>query len=332
MPAASAAPGAWPGVRLHVITGKGGTGKTTMAAAVALALAAGGRRVLLVEVEGRQGISQVFDSAPLPYAERRIAVARGGGDVSALAVDAEAALLEYLHMFYRLGRAGWALEKVGFINFATTIAPGLRDVLLTGKVYEAVGERRAGRVHYDAVVLDAPPSGRVVRFLNVNDEVAGLARMGPIRHQAESIMGLLRSSRTAVHLVTLLEEMPTQETVDVVSELSRVGLPVGGVMVNMVRRRTLTADELAQADRRDLPRANIAAGLAAVGLPSSAGIVRALIDEADDAADRTALEATERAMLTTLERPTYELPWLPEGVDLGGLHELAAALTAQGFR
>src|SRR4051794_16984280 len=149
----------WDGVRLHVVTGKGGTGKTTVAAALALALAAGGRKVLVVEVEGRQGIAQLFDCPPLPYEERKVAVASGGGDVFALAVDAEEALIEYLEMFYNLKRAGRALRRFGAIDFATTIAPGMRDVLLTGKVSEAVKRRdKVGRPIYDAVVLDAPPT------------------------------------------------------------------------------------------------------------------------------------------------------------------------------
>jgi anion-transporting ArsA/GET3 family ATPase len=133
----------WPdslaGARLHVVTGKGGTGKTTLAAALALALAAGGGRTLLVEVEGRQGIAQLFDTPPLPYAEQRIAVAPDGGEVRGLAVDAEEALLEYLEMFYNLGLAGRTLRRMGAVEFATTLAPGLRDVLLSGKVKECVG-------------------------------------------------------------------------------------------------------------------------------------------------------------------------------------------------
>ena len=128
----------WPEVTLHVVSGKGGTGKTTIAAALAIALAKGGHRTLLMEVEGRQGIAQLFDTPPLPYEERKIAVAAGGGEVWALAVDTEDALLDYLEMFYKLRRAGSALSKMGAVDFATTIAPGLRDVLLTGKACEVV--------------------------------------------------------------------------------------------------------------------------------------------------------------------------------------------------
>ena len=186
-------------MRLHVVSGKGGTGKTTVAAALALALARGGKKVLLLEVEGRQGIAQLFDTAPLPYQETKIAVADDGGVVYALPVDAEAALLEYLEMFYGIKRGGYALRKLGAIDFATTIAPGLRDVLLTGKASEAVkrGEK-VGRLAYDAVVLDAPPTGRITRFLNVNTEIAGLAKVGPMAAHNSRPYGPARRSSPEV--------------------------------------------------------------------------------------------------------------------------------------
>ncbi len=137
-----------------------------------------------------------------------------------LSIDAEDALLEYLDTFYHLGLAGKALDRFGAVDFATSIAPGLRDVLLTGKVYEAVRRGLKGRPNaYDAVVLDAPPTGRIAQFLNVHEAVSGLARMGPIRSQADSIMRVLRSATTIVHFVTLLEDMPVTETEEAVAAL-----------------------------------------------------------------------------------------------------------------
>ncbi len=327
-----ASPGSdWEGVRLHVVTGKGGTGKTTVAAALALALARDGRRTLLVEVENRQGIAQLFDVPPLPYAERKVALGPGGGDVLALAIDPEDALLEYLEIFYKLGRAGKGLRRIGAIDFATTIAPGMRDVLLTGKVYEAVRRKAGGRPVYDAVVLDAPPTGRIVRFLGVNAEVAGLAKVGPIRGQADSIMALLTSPQTAVHLVTLLEEMPVQETADAVAELAAARIPVGGVVVNAVRTPLLKVAELTAARRGQLPREEVTAGLAAAGVTVRDGAVEGLLVEASEHAERVALEKSQRRTLKALGRPTYELPLLADGVDLGGLYRLADRLCAQGM-
>ncbi|MFY1596935.1 ArsA-related P-loop ATPase [Micromonospora sp. WMMD737] len=307
----------WP-ARLHVVTGKGGTGKTSVAAALALGLAAGGRRTLLVEVEGRQGIAQLFGTDPLPYEERHLTDAPGGGEVRALAVDAEEALLEYLDMFYKLGAAGRALRKLGAIDFATTIAPGLRDVLLTGKVKEATTRTAGQRRAYDAVVLDAPPTGRIGRFLNVTAETARLAKVGPIKTQSEGVAALLRSPITAVHVVTLLEEMPVQETVDAIAELTQLGFPVGRVIVNGARPplpagRVVAASELER-------------GLRAAGLPTDRDTVAGLVAEARDQAIRRELEDSLRADLVELGLPMTELPLLPDGVDRAGLDQLAATL------
>ena len=313
--------------RLHVVSGKGGTGKTTVAAALALHLASGGDRVLLIEVEGRQGIAQLFDVPPLPYEERKVAIARGGGDVFALAVDPEQALYEYLDLYYRLGRAGKALQRFGVVEFATTVAPGVRDVLLTGKAYEAVRRREGERFAYDAVVLDAPPTGRIGRFLNVNTEVAGLAKVGPIRRQADAIMRLLHSPRTQVHIVTLLEEMPVQETADAVAELGDLHIPVGRLVVNQTRRSALEEDQLTAARARTLDPGEIKAGLQAAGLGSHNELVDALAQEANDHAHRVVLEERERQELFKLGLPMIELPWLADGIDLAGLYELADVLS-----
>jgi anion-transporting ArsA/GET3 family ATPase len=327
-------------VRLHVVSGKGGTGKTTVAAALALALASGGRRVLLAEVEGRQGVAQLFDTPPLPYEERKVAVARGGGDVYALAIDPEQALLDYLHMFYRLSPNGIparTLRRMGAIDFATTIAPGLRDVLLTGKVKEAAVRTTAGRRGepqghaYDAVVLDAPPTGRIARFLNISSEIGGLAKVGPLKTQSDGVMAVFRSPLTAVHLVTLLEEMPVQETIDGVAELEAIGLPVGGVVVNAVRAPVLPPAELAAARAGALDGARIGAMLAKTGLEVEPPVVDALLAEVLEHAERVELEERGRDALAHLSKPTYELPLMADAVALDSLYEMAEALCAQGM-
>jgi len=324
----------WPGVALHVVSGKGGTGKTTVAAALAMALARDGGRTLLMEVEGRQGIAQVFDVPPLPYEERQVAVAPGGGEVWALAVDPEDALLDYLEIFYNLRRAGSALRRMGAVDFATTIAPGLRDVLLTGKACEVV--RRSEKQEpnaYDAVVLDAPPTGRIARFLNVNSEVSGLAKVGPIRNHADLVMSVIASPRTAVHLVTLLEEMPIQETIDAIDELRAASLPVGGVIVNMTRPPLLTDEEMAMATAGSLPVQQIEESLVEAGVTNEvSAIAQTLIREGLDHSRRVQLEERELERLNDLDLPVLQLPYLAGGIDLSSLYELAGALSEQGAR
>jgi anion-transporting ArsA/GET3 family ATPase len=326
----------WDGVRLHVVTGKGGTGKTTVAGALALALAADGRKVLLMEVEGRQGIAQLFDVPPLPYAERRIAVglgseAREGGDVFALVADPEAALIEYLEMFYGLRYAGTALAKFGVMDFATTIAPGLRDVLLTGKAAEAVRRKddKRGRV-YDAVVMDAPPTGRIGRFLNVTSEVSDLARVGPIRGHADTVQKVIRSPETVVHFVTVLEEMPVQETLDGIAELRSLGgIRPGGIIVNMARPLALPPDQVQAAADGNLDQAQLALGLKLAGLDDSSGLAGPLAAELSAQAKTVLGQEEQQARLDTAGQPCYQLPWISDGIRLAGLYRLASALRQQ---
>ena len=232
-------------------------------------------------------------------------------------------------MFYKLGRAGRVLRAVRRDRLRDDDRPGRARRAahrqgLRGRRRAPAGTAHATSPAYDAVVLDAPPTGRIAPFLNVNAEVAGLAKVGPIRNQADSIIRLLRSPQTAVHLVTLLEEMPVQETLDARRpSCAPLGLPVGRVVVNKVRDPLLRPRELTAAAAKGAigPAPRSRAGLAAAGLRgdrrrSSTGCsprrrARAPGRAGDRASARTLDDA--RAGRCTSCRS------LADGVDLGGL-------------
>ena len=217
--------------RLVLVTGKGGVGKSTVAAALALTGARSGYRTALVEVEGRQTFSKLFSTAAWDFTEREFRPGLYG-----LSVDPEASLTEYLAMFYGAKRLSRFVVGSTAVEFATTAAPGIKDVLLIGKVKEL--ERRRdpdGRLHYDLVVVDAPPTGRIVNFLRAPDAATELVNVGPIRSQAQSLVDLLLDpQRTQVVLTTLLEEMPVTETLQSISALRELGVALGPVVANRV--------------------------------------------------------------------------------------------------
>lgn len=330
--------------QLHFVSGKGGTGKTTVSAALALAIAAGGKRVLLVEVEERQGIARIFDRENLPYEEVKIAAVPDGGEVYALAIETEAAMLEYLDMFYRLGALGKAMRAAGAIDFATSIAPGLKDVILTGKVKEtATRNPRNGEFVYDAIVIDSPPTGRIHRFLDVTEAMSGIAGGGPIYNQAQSVSTLLHSPRTVVHLVTLLESLPVQETLDALEDIKSIGMAVGNVIINRASPRFVDPADLGRFAEEGPDPTQLAQGLAKAGIVSAdddgaqaefsdsdKDLVQGLIVEAMEHARVAQGQLAAAAGLAESPYDTLVLPHVTGGVDVGTLFELAQQLTAQG--
>jgi anion-transporting ArsA/GET3 family ATPase len=256
----------------------------------------------------------------MAYREQRLTMVGAGGQVFGLAIDPEEAMLEYLEMFYGLKRAGKGLKRLGAVDFVTTLAPGLRDVLLTGKVKEAVTRQVTGTPVYDAVVLDAPPTGRIGRFLDATREVAKLTKFGPISNQSQGVIKLLHGPRTAVHIVTLLEEMPVQETIDAATELKSLGFQLGAVIVNRARPTLITDGQVGADGAVDVERLGKGlqrAGVATLHAP-------ALAAEMSAYAERQRVQDENAARLDALGLPRIELPDLNPPVELGELIDLAS--------
>jgi anion-transporting ArsA/GET3 family ATPase len=291
--------------RLLVVTGKGGTGKTTVAAGLAVAAAVRGRRVLVAEVEGRQGLAGLFGRGSLDHREARV-----GDRLHALAIDPDESLREYLAR-YGFAPLARLLTWANLNRFITAAAPGLGDVLLVGKVWEAA--TRAGA--YDLVVLDAPPTGRVVPFLRAPETVAEVARVGPIRHQADRVRALLDDpGQTGIVLTCLPEELPVTETLEGVAALREAALPVAAVVANQVTGDRLggRAGRLAAQAKDPAP---LAAAAAAAGAELDKAALRTLVGEARD---RQRQVTRERRLLKELRSgldglPVVELPFLDGG-------------------
>ena len=208
---------------LHIVTGKGGVGKTTVALALAHRLAAAGARVVVAEVEGRGGLAlatgRPVGATPTELAGRRLL---------GVQIDPRAALAGYLQRHYRMGFAAGLLQVEALVDFATRIAPGLRDILLIGQVTHLTETYP----EVDVLVLDAPPAGRVGSFLGAGESLAELTDGSPIAEQAASVMADLRDPGCRTHVVSLLEELPVTEAMDTLRTLDELGLATGPVIAN----------------------------------------------------------------------------------------------------
>jgi anion-transporting ArsA/GET3 family ATPase len=215
-----------------VIAGKGGVGKTTMSAAVARMAADAGKTVLIVELEGKSGITAAFGrQGDLGYEDEELWSGpgdSGAGAVRARRLTPDDALIEYLED-HGLKRVSKRLARSGLLDVVATAIPGIRDVLVLGKVKQLELAEVA-----DLIVVDAPATGHAVTFLTSARGMVDAARGGPLRTQAQGVVEMLSDpARCRVLLVTVPEELPVSETIETAYTLEdKAGVQLGPVIVN----------------------------------------------------------------------------------------------------
>jgi anion-transporting ArsA/GET3 family ATPase len=206
-----------------IVAGKGGVGKTTVTAALAVAAARAGSSVLVVEVEGKSGLPTMFGAAPLSYDELDLEPG-----IRARFLTPDAALVDYLES-HGMRRISKRLIASGALEVVATAVPGMKDILVLGKV-KSLDEARAANL----LIVDAPAAGHAISFLLSPRGLLDAVRVGPISKQAADVVALLSdSARCQVVLVTLPEETPVSEAIETAFAIEdRAGVALGPVVVN----------------------------------------------------------------------------------------------------
>ncbi|MGH3992870.1 MAG: ArsA family ATPase, partial [Pseudonocardiaceae bacterium] len=226
---------------LVVVTGKGGVGKTTVAAALGLIAARAGKRTVICEVAEQERLAGLFGVDASGHEERELAP-----DLHSVSVDPELAKEEWLRYQLKSGTLAGVLGGSSVFRYLSAAAPGLSELVTIGKIWDlAQLERRTGGSVFDLAIVDAPATGHGIAMLRAPSTYAGVARVGPIRRQARQIDRFLRdASRTGVVVVALPEEMPVNETLDLERRLGEeMGMAIDRAIVNGLYPERFTGAE-----------------------------------------------------------------------------------------
>lgn len=283
--------------RLVIVTGKGGVGKSTVALALGVAGAERGKRTIVCEVSAQEQLSRVFHRAEVGFHEVEMA-----DNLWAISIDPDESMREYVLLQLKVRAMRDLLFRSRIFNYLAAATPGLRELVTIGKIWELAQPNRKvrGAREYDLVVLDAPATGHGVGFLQTPRTFASIARVGPIRAQAETLDAFLTDHRrTGVAIVALPEEMPVNES----ASLERAIVDDVGASVDRVFLNGLYPERF---DTEEAEALKVAAG-------RTEGGVRAACRAAVSQSRRARAQREQLARLNEMvEAPVHTLPYVFE--------------------
>lgn len=318
--------------KILIVSGKGGVGKTTVAAALGLVAARQGRKVCLAEVDQKATLARLFGGGALTYEPTELSP-----EVWGLNITPEDALAEYLKVQYHMTRISKAFTNTHFVDYITTAAPGLKDILVLGKIWYLEQNKKGGnsRHDFDTIVVDAPAAGHMLTFLQAPSGLADAVRVGPISRQSEWLNDMLTDpSRVRVQLVSLAEEMPVSETVETSQTLkAKLSIMQGPVFANAVYSELLTSaeSEHLEAIAADGSIAELCPTAEKVGVRLDQDDLDALLGYARFLDARRAIQNAHLEDLREgVEEPVIELPFLfSAGLALPDIETLADVIEQQ---
>jgi anion-transporting ArsA/GET3 family ATPase len=311
-------PGGGLDCRLHFVVGKGGVGKTTVAAALALCTARLGRRTLAVEMDMTGRLPAVLGLSGTSVVPRQVSA-----NLAVVSIDGRAALEEYLGLIVPVKRLLHTVFSSRVYQYFVAAAPGLKELMTVGKIWYEVTRAEGGRPAWDTVVVDAPATGHSLQYLRMPQAAHETFGAGLVQREAAKIVELLRDPTvTGVHVVTLAEEMPVAETLETCEQLrAQLDLPLGWIVANRLHWRRFDPETLA--------------ALAAASVREPDGpLLASVADRATEEAGWTAINHVnlERLRAGVGGAPIIELPYLfaeEFGADeLGSLSGIIEATVA----
>lgn len=297
--------------RLHFFTGKGGGGKTTIASLFALSASARGKKALLIDLDPESPISSLFEAEKGTMTPQPLAP-----NIDGVLIDPLSSLREFIIRQIKIEKIYDLIFENKIFHFFVKAAPGVEEMALIGKIYYLNDERSGKKPRWDILIVDAPATGHALYLFKIPKVFIDLTQKGPLAEQSKKIYSMLTEKKeTAIHLVTIPEELPVQETIELFNEIKKLRLPMGELFLN----KTLEAFENNEILRRFAPQNDMGSLLKKIEETLLHYQTRQQIQQSYE--DRLEKE---------LAKKSFRVPWLlKEALDLSALKKLAGEIEKQ---